>query len=366
MNQFFTSHQMTYSEAGVNTEAEEIGLRLLLKWVNKTLGLRTGLGAPALDTQEISSFANVIDIGHGLGLAMSTDGVGTKIIVARMLNKYDTIGIDCVAMNVNDVLCVGAEPLSMLDYIAVQELDPSVLEEIGKGLYEGAKRAGITIAGGEIAQIGEIVNGLDLAGMCVGMVPLDKIVVGRDIDEGDVVIGLRSSGIHSNGLTLARKIFFDRMKMRADQYVPELKRPIGEELLEPTHIYVPEVMEMIRSGLTIKALVHITGDGLLNLFRVKSEVGYIIDSLPEVPPIFSLIQRSGHVSDEEMFRVYNMGIGFCIIAPPSEVESVISAAHKYGTHAYKIGSAVKDTKGKVFIPSRHLVGVKEEGRFSKN
>src|SRR5512134_4042712 len=195
----------TYSSAGVNTVKEEAALAGLLTWVGKTLAF--GRHRPALD---FGYFASVLDLGNGTGLALSTDGVGTKLLVAEMLDRYDTVGIDCVAMNVNDLLCIGAEPLAMLDYIAVQEADPQMLEAIGKGLYEGARQANISIPGGEIAQVRELIQGVregrgfDLAGACVGTVPMDRIIVGQDIRPGDVVIGLRSSGIHSNGLTLAR------------------------------------------------------------------------------------------------------------------------------------------------------------------
>ncbi|MFN3476548.1 MAG: phosphoribosylformylglycinamidine cyclo-ligase, partial [Candidatus Methylomirabilales bacterium] len=276
--------RVDYATAGVNTEREEAALKGLLPWLVQSFSFRTGIGAPKLD---VGYFANVIDIGYHLGIAISMDGVGTKVLIAQLLEKYDTIGIDCVAMNVNDVICVGAEPLCLLDYLAVQDPDPTVLEEIGKGLYKGAELANITIPAGEIAQMRDVIKGVrrhrgfDLVGTCVGLVSLDQVIIGQDIQEGDVVIGLRSNGIHSNGLTLARKILFQKAKLRPDQYLPELGRTLGEELLEPTRIYVREVLTLLRSGLTIKALIHITSDGLLNLTRVQSEVGYVIEDLPD-------------------------------------------------------------------------------------
>src|SRR5262245_34875932 len=263
-----TDPSFTYEQAGVDTAHVSTGLKGLLYWVQQTHALRQDVGAVRLP---IGYYANVIDIGHGMGLAISTDGVGSKVLVAQLMDKYDTVGIDCVAMNANDILCVGARPLSLVDYLAVQTPEARLLEQLGKGLYEGAKQANITIAGGELAQIGEMIKGVrdryafDLAATCVGTVPLDRILVGQQIAAGDVLIGMASTGIHSNGLTLARRILLDQQELRVDQYVPELGRPLGEELLIPTRIYVPEICAMLDAQLSIKALLHITGDGLLNL-----------------------------------------------------------------------------------------------------
>ncbi|MBI4319958.1 MAG: phosphoribosylformylglycinamidine cyclo-ligase [Chloroflexi bacterium] len=349
----------TYAGAGVDAESEESALKGLLKWVEKSLALRTGIGAVQLP---IGYFANVVDIGHGMGLAISTDGVGTKLLVAQMMNRYDTVGIDCVAMNVNDVLCVGAEPVSLVDCIAVQEARPDLLEQIGKGLYKGAELAKVNIPAGEIAQIKEIVRGeregygFDLVGTCVGLVPLDRIIIGREVREGDAVVGLRSSGVHSNGLTLAREVLFKKAGYAIDRFVPELGRTVGEELLEPTRIYVTEVMEMLHSGLHVKALSHITGDGMLNLLRVKAEVGYVVEQFPEPQPVFKVIQRLGQVTDEEAFRVFNMGIGLCVTVPAEEVDQVIGIARKHGVEAHRLGYAVSDPERKVVIQPYGLVG----------
>lgn len=349
--------EASYTRAGVNTVKEEAALAGLLKWVGKTLEF--GARRSALD---FGYFASLLDLGNGLGLALSTDGVGTKLLVAQMLDKYDTVGIDCVAMNVNDLLCVGAEPLCMLDYIAVQEADPDLLEQIGKGLHEGARQANISIPGGEIAQVREMIRGeregrgFDLAGACVGLVPMDRIIVGQAIQEGDVVIGLRSSGIHSNGLTLAREVFFKKAGYRPDQYVGELGRTIGEELLEPTRIYVREVLDLLRAGLDIKALIHITSDGFLNLARVQARVGYVLDFLPEPQPIFRLLQRLGGVSDEEMFCVYNMGTGFCLVLAATHADRALDALKRRGIQAFRLGHAVADPDRKVHLVPRGLVG----------
>jgi phosphoribosylformylglycinamidine cyclo-ligase len=346
-----------YSRAGVNTVQEETALAGLLRWVGRTL--QFGRHRSALD---FGYFASVLDLGNGLGLALSTDGVGTKLLVAQMLDKYDTIGIDCVAMNVNDLLCVGAEPLCMLDYVAVQEADPDLLEQIGKGLYEGARQANISIPGGEIAQVREMIRGeregrgFDLAGACVGLVPMNRILVGQNIQPGDAVIGIRSSGIHSNGLTLAREVFFRKAGFAPDRYVPELGRTIGEELLEPTRIYVREVLDLLRAGLDIKALAHITSDGLLNLNRVKAEVGYMLDTLPEPHPVFALLQELGGVGDEEMYQVYNMGVGFCLVVSSAHADRTLERLNGLGVEAFRLGHAVTDPDRRVHLIPRGLVG----------
>lgn len=348
--------EVNYTQAGVNTIKEEAALAGLLTWVGRTLAF--GRYRSALD---FGYFATVLDLGNNLGLALSSDGVGTKLLVAEMLDKYDTVGIDCIAMNVNDLLCVGAEPICMLDYIAVQEADPGLLTAIGKGLYEGARQANISIPGGEIAQVRELIRGVregrgfDLAGTCVGTVPMDRIIIGRTIEPGDAVIGLRSSGIHSNGLTLAREIFFRRAGYAVDRHVPELGRSIGEELLEPTRIYVREVLALLHAGFDIRAMAHITSDGLLNLARVEAKVGYVLDSLPAPQPIFSLLQRLGEVTDEEMFQVYNMGVGFCLMVAAAQADRILAALKDLGVEAFYLGRAVADPARKVHLPNG-LVG----------
>jgi len=350
-----------YGAAGVKTN-QEAGLDALLKWVAPTEAHRAGkLGRSALP---IGYFANVVDIGHGTGLALTTDGVGTKVIVAEMLGRYDTIGIDCVAMNVNDVICVGAEPVSMLDYLAVEEARPDVLEAIGRGLAAGAEQAGVNIVGGELSQISEIIRGhapgagVDLVGMCAGLVPLDRINVGQDVKPGDAILGLASSGIHSNGLTLARRVLFDQAKLKPGERSRELGRTIGEELLEPTRIYVRVIRALAEGAVPLKAMLHITSDGLLNLCRIQAAVSFRIVSLPEPPPIFPMIQRLGGVSDEEMFRVFNMGIGFCVIVPGDGelIARAIEIGRGEGVAVMRLGEVVADPARRVVIEPRKIVG----------
>src|SRR5215472_7352583 len=268
-----------HKKAGVDIDAAEAGLQQIIASIKQTWPAPGALGAVKLD---IGYFANVIDIG-GIGLAVCTDGVGSKTIIAQMMNR-------------NDAICVGARPISMVDYIAIEKPDAGILGAIAKGLAEGAKQAGISISGGEISQLKEVIRGLDLIGMAVGIVPLDRIITGRELVPGDVVIGLESNGIHSNGLTLARHVFFERAKLAIDHVLPELGVSLGEELLRPTLIYVSEILEIIQKVPTVKALINITGDGLLNLPRVEAKVGFLIDDLPPVPPIFQLIQIQGDVS----------------------------------------------------------------------
>src|SRR5829696_10498736 len=191
-------------------------------------------------------YANVVRIDEETGIALTTDGVGTKLVVAEQLGRWDTVGIDCVAMNVNDVVCVGSEPLAMVDYLAVDRADPEVASAIGRGLARGAELAGIEIVGGELAQLGEIINGLDLAGACFGVVALDSLVTGASIEPGDPVIGLPSSGLHSNGYTLARSTLAG-MPMDDER----LGRPLGDVLLEPTEIYVKPIVELLHSAVDV-------------------------------------------------------------------------------------------------------------------
>ncbi|MET0488476.1 MAG: phosphoribosylformylglycinamidine cyclo-ligase [Candidatus Rokuibacteriota bacterium] len=354
---------LDYRATGV-LDNTQLGLSALLRWVDKTIAFRRE-GQAGRRVVDVGYFASVVDIGHGLGLALCTDGVGSKVLIAEMQQDYRTIGIDCVAMNVNDVICVGAEPVSFLDYIAIERATPHVLAEIGEGLHRGAELAGVSIVGGEISQMPDVIKGrapgggLDLVGMCAGIVPLDRIILGRDVRPGDVIVGVRSNGIHSNGLTLARKALFDQGGLKADQHVDELGCTVGEELLRPTHIYVRPVMDLLnRQRSSVHALVNITGDGFLNLSRVDAPVGFRIDALPGPQPIFDLIQRSGNVPRPEMYRVFNMGIGFCVVvedrASASAVVQQAFAAHGFGTDV--IGRVVADERKRVVLAKEGIVG----------
>lgn len=351
---------LTYADSGVVPAGKP--LAGLLGWVNRTLDLRRGVGEPALG---IGYYANVIRIAENLGLAISTDGVGTKILVAEMLRKYDTLGIDCIAMNVNDVICVGAEPLAMVDYLAVQEARPDVLEQLGKGLYDGAVQADITIPGGELAQLRDMITGvhpgegIDLMGTAVGIVQLDRLILGDAMQAGDAVVGLASSGVHSNGFTLARKALFEAGGFGVDSHAPELGRSVGEELLEPTRIYVRPVRQMI-AELPVHGLYHITGDGLLNLNRGERPLGFDLEWLPEPQAIFRLIQRCAGADAAEMYRTFNMGVGFCVVVPESAAERVREIAADHGVEAWVLGQVVEDARKRVWLRPAGLVGEGEE------
>jgi phosphoribosylformylglycinamidine cyclo-ligase len=340
-----------YKDSGVDTAEADAGLGNIVRRVKGTWPLQ-GMGRVILP---IGYFANVIEM-DGVGVALCTDGVGSKTIIADRMRKYDTIGIDCVAMNVNDMICVGAKPLSMVDYIAIDHADAAMLDAVAVGLCEGARMANISISGGETAQLKDIVKGFDLVGMAVGRVALDRVLCGKDVAAGDVVIGVRSNGIHSNGLSLARRAFFDSHKLAIDHKFADLATTLGEELLRPTHIYVPQAMEILDTVKGVKALINITSDGLLNLTRVDSEVGFVIDRLIEPHPIFPLIQRHAGVADSEMFEVFNMGIGFCYVVAPAATDATLAILKKHGRDAQRIGHAVADPDKIVRIPERKLVG----------
>lgn len=341
-----------YKEAGVDIAEADAGLRNIVGRIAATWP-KSGVGAVQLP---IGYFANVVDIGGGTGLALCTDGVGSKMIVAEMIGKYDTIGIDCVAMNVNDLLCVGARPLSMVDYIAAERADAAVLDQIAIGLAEGARQAGVSISGGEISQLPDMVRGFDLVGTAIGTVPLDRILVGRDVMPGDRVIGVASSGVHSNGFTLARRAFFRSARVSVHRRFAELECELGEELLRPTFIYVPEALELIGQVASLRALIHITGDGLLNLPRVAAEVGFVLDNLPPPPPIFGLIERHAEVGRGEMFEVFNMGIGLCAIVGEKDVAPALAILARHGRQAWDIGHAVADPTRSVRLTQHGLVG----------
>lgn len=292
-------------------------------------------GAPTQSRQVLASghYANVVRLGPTTGIAITADGVGTKLLVAEHLGRWDTVGIDCVAMNVNDVICVGAEPLAMVDYLAVDRADAAVAAQIGAGLARGAELAGIEIVGGELAQLGELIRGLDLAGACIGVVEIDEMITGAAVEVGDALIGLPSSGLHSNGYTLARK---------ALSGIPlddtRLGEPLGELLLRPTEIYVKPVMELLRSPLDVRGLAHLTSGGLDNLLRLKTEVGYEVDSQLPVPPLFELIAELGGVGDEEMHRVFNMGCGFCCVVAAADAAAALEMLQGHYPGAARIGS----------------------------
>ncbi len=319
-----------YAKAGVDQGAADSAVAGLVR----ALGT-IQLGRASRQVPLPGHYASVIKLDERTGIALSTDGVGTKLLVAEQLGRFDTVGIDCVAMNVNDVICVGAEPLAMLDYIAIERADPEVCEQIGIGLARGAELAGVEIPGGELAQLGDMVRGFDVAGACFGTVPLDAIVDGSAVQPGDPVIGLPSSGIHSNGYTLARSAL-EGLSLDED---PEgrLGRPLGEELLAPTEIYVKPVLELLRSEVEVHGLAHITSGGLGNLNRLAADVSYEIDEPLPVPPVFELIRERASVSGEEMHQVFNMGCGFCCVVAADDERAALDLLGRHYPAAKQIG-----------------------------
>jgi phosphoribosylformylglycinamidine cyclo-ligase len=329
-------NERAYAAAGVDDRAGDAAVEALVA------ALRSArLDRPSRAIDLPGHYASVIRLDDRTGLAMSTDTVGTKMLVAERLRRFDTIGIDCVAMNANDVVCVGAEPLAMLDFVLCGEADADVFGALGAGLARGAELAGIEITGGEVAQVGEIVSGLELGGTCVGTVPLDEIVTGERIAPGDPVIGLPSSGPHSNGYTLARRALAD---LPLDD--ERLGRPLGDVLLEPTEIYVRPALELLRSPVDVRGLAHITGGGLRNLLRLGGHVGFEIDDPLPAPPIFDLIAELGGVSDEEMHDVFNMGCGFCCVVAAGDEDAGLEQLRGHYPDARRIGRAT-DAAGRV-------------------
>ncbi|UCH89692.1 MAG: phosphoribosylformylglycinamidine cyclo-ligase [Thermoplasmata archaeon] len=309
---------LTYADAGVDIDAESTVISELVKQFKKYPV--EGLGKPI---ELPGHFTGLVEFGD-YALTLCTDGVGTKIMIANELKKWDTVGIDCIAMNVNDTICIGAKPVAFVDYLAMEEPSKDIVAEIGKGLAKGAELAGINIIGGETATLKGIINGVDLAGTCLGFIERDKIITGKKIVEGDAIVGLPSSGIHSNGLTLARKIIeLKQMGYNAPFPGSPDNASIGEVLLTPTKIYVKDILGVL-PDLELHGLANITGGGLKNIMRLKEDVHFkITDPLP-VPEIFKSLKDWGKVSTHEMYQTFNMGLGFCIVLPQADANKLVN------------------------------------------
>ena len=292
-------------------------------------------------------YAGIVEIPGGKLLATHTDGVGTKVIISQMMKKYDTIGIDCIAMNVNDIICTGAIPISFVDYIAANRNENEIFKKIVQGLVKGAKKAQVPIVGGETAIMPDVITGkdfmFDLAGMVVGILDKRDLILGDMITPGDIIIGVKSSGLHSNGYSLARKALLSKYSLK-----DKIKGlgTLGDALLEPTEIYVNPVLESIEEC-DIHGLAHITGGSFTKLLRLK-KAGYMIDNMPEPPEIFQLIENQD-VEKEEMYKTFNMGIGFCLIAPEEDGELIENIFKKHGLKSRQIGRII-EKKG-VFVDS---------------
>jgi phosphoribosylformylglycinamidine cyclo-ligase len=341
-----------YAKSGVDTGQADAAVRALVD-VLRTIDI----GRSSRSVLASGHYAAVLEIAPNLGIAVGTDGVGSKLIVAEETGRLDTVGIDCIAMNVNDVLCVGAEPIAVLDYIAVEQADAEMLAEIGKGLKTGAEQAGVEIPGGEVAVLPEVIrghpspHGFDLTAACFGTVALDRIITGEARRPGDAVIGLPSSGIHSNGYSLARRAlagfeYSDRPEILGGA-------SIADALLEPTVIYVRAVLELLRSDVPVQGLAHITGGGLNNLLRLHGDVGYELDEPLPVSPVFELIARTADIAPAEMYDVFNMGCGFVVVVPAEHEAAAVEILGAHHPGARRIGTITAEA-GRVTVPGLGL------------
>ncbi len=339
-----------YAAAGVSIASSDAGVRALVE-VLRTIDP----GRPSRSLLGSGHYASVLRVSGDLAIALCTDGVGSKLVVAEQTGRLSTVGIDCIAMNVNDLICVGAEPIAMLDYLAVEQPDPAALAQIAEGLKAGAEDAGIEIPGGELAVLPELIrghpspHGFDLCGAAFGTVAPDALVTGEAVGPGDAVIGLPSSGLHSNGYTLARQALLEQGGLALDDTPPELGgATIADALLAPTVIYVRAILELLSAGARhrVRGLAHITGGGLANLLRLNDAVGFRIDTPLPVPPVFDLIARCGAVEEAEMWDVFNMGCGFVAVVAEADADDVTQALAAHHPGAARIGT-VTDRAGQI-------------------
>jgi phosphoribosylformylglycinamidine cyclo-ligase len=342
---------LTYKQSGVDIEAAEAAVRLIAPLAKSTFRPEV-LG-------EIGAFAGFVTLPAGYRepvLVSSTDGVGSKLKVAFLADRHDTVGIDLVAMGVNDVLVHGAEPLFFLDYLAVGKVVPEKIEAIVKGVAEGCRRAGCALVGGETAELPDFYapGEYDLAGFCVGVAEKSRIIDGSAVKPGDRLLGLASSGLHSNGYSLARKVVFERMGLKVGDPLPGLGKSVGDELLTPTRIYVKPVLDLLK-GFPVRAMAHITGGGLTgNLPRVlpAGSKAVIESGSWTVPPIFALIRESGKIAEAEMFRAFNMGIGFVVIVAAEHAEHARGLLASLGETVSVIGEVQAGSRGVEYTGAR--------------
>jgi len=340
-----------YASAGVDEEREQdVFATAMRPWLART-AVRSPL-VTSITGLASGYFATLMHIPPGPPIALTTDGVGTKILLAREADRWEPVGIDCVANNVNDVICTGAVPLALLDYIATDRIDADVLEAVARGLYRGADEAGIAIPGGEIAQIGAMLADsagggpmLDLVGTAVGAIPDGRAPVdGSAVRPGDVILALPSSGLHSNGYSLARRALGRRTAELADA------------LLAPTRVYVRAAEALWAAGVTPRGLAHISGGGLLNVARLAADVSYILDALPPAPEIFARVAEAGDIPAATMYATFNMGTGFCVVVSPADAEAALAALAGAGEQPVVAGSVTGRPGRHVSIPQAGLIG----------
>ncbi|HEV8308880.1 MAG TPA: phosphoribosylformylglycinamidine cyclo-ligase [Methylomirabilota bacterium] len=340
--------RLTYKASGVDIRAGDEAVRRLAPLVRATYR-REVLG-------DIGAFAGFFRVPRGLRdpvFVAGTDGVGSKVKLAVLTGRHDTVGIDCVAMSVNDVLVHGAEPLVFLDYIGIGRLVPETVEAIVRGVAAGCREAGCALIGGETAELPDLYapGEYDLAGFAVGVLERRALIDGRSVRPGDVLLGLASTGLHSNGFSLARKVVFERLGYHVEDRAPDLGQPVGEALLTPTRIYVRPVLGLLRAGIPVRAMAHITGGGLTgNLPRVLPAGCRAVvrrGGWP-VPRIFGLLREAGRIPESEMYRVFNMGIGFVCIVPPPAVARARATLEARGVPSWEIGEVGRGTRGVVY------------------
>ncbi|MDP8011668.1 MAG: phosphoribosylformylglycinamidine cyclo-ligase [Thermoplasmata archaeon] len=321
----------TYSDAGVDFDRKDIFLSELLKQIK----FERSKFSPFIGTGHYSALVNF----NNYLLAINTDGVGTKMLIADEMQRWDTVGIDAIAMNVNDTICVGAEPFAFVDYLIIRDYDLKKARDIGKSLNKGAKDANISIVGGETAVMPDMVNGTDLSGTALGYVKKGKEITGKKIKNGDLIIALKSSGLHSNGFTLVRKILKEHNINLNEKFG---SRKIGDVLLTPTKIYVKPVLDLIKKS-NVNGLANITGGGLRNLVRL-SKMKFVIDNIIEPQKIFKFIQDLENIDPKEMYQTFNMGMGFMIIAPENEENKLKEILKKHSVE-HKVVGYVTQGKG---------------------
>ena len=338
---------LTYRDAGVDIEAGERLVDRIKEFARKTFdgNVLAGIGGFGAGYLLPKGYSEPV-------LVSGTDGVGTKLKVAQMANVHDTVGIDLVAMCVNDILTVGAKPLFFLDYFATGKLSVDVAADVVKGIAKGCEIAGCALIGGETAEMPDFYpeGEYDLAGFVVGIVDRSRYVTGEKIKPGDVILGLASSGIHSNGYSLVRKLFFEILELKIDDWVEELGGKVYEVLLTPTRIYVKSVLKLLEE-VEVKGMAHITGGGIPgNLVRVLPEnVDAVVKKGTwEIPPIFTFIQDKGNVPEDEMFKTFNMGIGYTVVVSPEDVERAVSVLEEAGEKVFRIGE-IREGERKVVI-----------------
>lgn len=341
--------KLTYKDAGVDTKEGERAVSLMKEHVKGTFNenVLTGLGSfGSLFNLDVAGMEQPV-------LVSGTDGVGTKLKLAFLMDKHDTVGIDCVAMCVNDVLCQGAKPLFFLDYIATGKVKAEKIADIVKGIADGCRQSGSALVGGETAEMPDFYSEgeYDMAGFSVGIVDKNKIITGEKVAVGNKIVGIASSGIHSNGYSLVRKVFFDKMGMSVDDYVEELGQTLGEALLTPTRIYA-KACDAVLPNFDVKGIVHITGGGFFeNIPRILPEGTAVSIQVGawDVPPVFPYIKKCGNIDREEMFSTYNMGVGMMMVVDAADAEAVTAALRAAGETANIIGEIVEDKGEKVIL-----------------